>query len=768
MNIDCIRFICGAVPRPFSSRANDGIATPLVPVAFHGFGAPASGQRTWLCDAFGATVIAIGFAVVAGAVVTAVGQAAPRGAGAISGEGFDMRRRVVAVPVAAVAAAIVVAGAVVLTTPAHAEERAAVPGTHPAWAQPSNEVADADADEQMTFRVYLKMRDLAGAQATARAVSTPDSGSYQRFLTPEQVRSRYSPNTSDIKEVSSWLRESGFRVGTVPSNNLYVEATGNVAQAKRAFGTDLNLYRVADQVVRGSEGELTMPASVASVVSGVVGVDTALSLLRPDSPETPPQVPAEPSSAGTSPGAPARTASGVSPAAAPTKGFRNAEPCSKYWGEKIDTTNPAYGEGYPSPLPYAPCGYTPPQLRAAYGLAPSVDYAGRDGRGVTVAIVAAFASPTLYQDAAEYARRNDPQHPLRPGQFSQIVFPPTVELESAAACNAESWYTEQTLDVEAVHAMAPGANILYVGASDCRNPSLDKALNEVVAGGRAQIISNSYGALESSVSDATVRAFESIVLQAVMQGIGVYYSSGDDGDNSGSTGTVTASFPASLPWVTTVGGTSLGIAADGQIAVETGWQTTRSVLTSGAWKPAAPGTYQYGSGGGTSRLFTQPAYQSGVVPDALARANQTGQTRGRVVPDLSMVGDPNTGMLLGQTQTLADGVYYNEVRSGGTSLSTPLLAGYMAVSDQIRGRRHGFINPSLYSVSVRYSSVRDVQHVPGGVVRVDYRNGFDSSGGLSTSIRTFDYQGLTIRTTPLYDAVTGLGTPNGGVLLYLQ
>jgi subtilase family serine protease len=447
-------------------------------------------------------------------------------------------------------------------------------------------------------------------------------------------------------------------------------------------------------------------------------------------------------------------------AVAPPDGFHNAPPCSSYWGEKIDTTDPAYNG---QKLPYAPCGYKPGQLRSAYNI-DNVVGRGVDGHGVTVAIVDAFASPTLYADAAEYARRNDPAHPLKQSQFREFVYPPNPILEPADQCDAAGWYGEQSLDVEAVHAMAPGANILYVGGSDCEDLSLDKALNKIVAGHDADIVSNSYGDEGEDVPADEVRIFERIAIHAALEGIGLYFSSGDNGDESARLPQPSADFSASSPWVTAVGGTSLGIGKDGRKVVETGWETGRSALSGGTWSPAA---YQYGSGGTTSRLFAEPFYQKGVVPDALARQNQTGNARGRVVPDISMVGDPNTGMLIGITQTFPDGVHYDQYRIGGTSLASPLFAGLMAVSDQLTGFHHGFINPALYLFTSHTPAVSDVQHAGGGVVRVDYVNGIDASDGLSTTARTFDYPGLTIHTTRGYDNVTGLGVPNGVAFLGL-
>jgi hypothetical protein len=83
------------------------------------------------------------------------------------------------------------------------------------------------------------------------------------------------------------------------------------------------------------------------------------------------------------------------------------------------------------------------------------------------------------------------------------------------------------------------------------------------------------------------------------------------------------------------------------------------------------------------------------------------------------------------------------------------------------GKRHGFINPALYQLAGKSGAIKDVVHENNGVVRVDYINAVDASGGLSTTVRTFDFQGLAIQTAPGYDNTTGLGTPAGAALLGL-
>jgi subtilase family serine protease len=660
-------------------------------------------------------------------------------------------------------AIVVVAGMTVpAATAAAANSRNPIAGSKPSWARPDTKVGARAAAAQLQFRVYLHGRDEAGAAATAADVSNPSSPNFRHWLSSEESLARFGPTLATVSAVEQWLTGGGFNVDDVAANRLYVEATGSVAQVQQAFAVQLGTYRVKGQDLRAPDRDLSVPADVAGLIDTVVGIDQSQMLFVP-SVVPPGQDGASGSAAAQAVPNTALAGPGTVP---PPAGFRNAPPCSQFWAQKLDKTDPPYGGGFPSPLPYAPCGYVPDQLRSVYGMDQALDQ-GIQGQGVTVAVIDAFASPNLFADAQQYAALNDPAHPLRPSQFDELLFKTKAKLEAPNRCDAAGWYGEQTLDVEAVHAMAPKANILYVGGSDCLDVSLDKALNTVVAHHLAQIVTNSYGDQGEDISGAVVHAFQTIAINAVLDGIGVYFSSGDSGDEVANLGAPSPDFSASSPWVTAVGGTSVGIGARGQRVLETGWETGKSTLTNGAWVPPAPGAFLYGSGGGTSRLFAEPWYQQGVVPNSLARRNQQPDHKGRVVPDIAADGDPNTGMLIGLTQTFPDGTYYSQYRIGGTSLSSPLLAGIMALADSATGYAHGFINPSLYQRLAGGRALTDVRHVTAAVVRVDYVNGIDATSGTRTSVRSFDLAGLAIKTTPGYDTVTGLGTPNGLAFLLL-
>ena len=128
-----------------------------------------------------------------------------------------------------------------------------------------------------------------------------------------------------------------------------------------------------------------------------------------------------------------------------------------------------------------------------------------------------------------------------------------------------------------------------------------------------------------------------------------------------------------------------------------------------------------------------------------------------------MVGDPNTGFLVGETQTFPNGkAKYSEYRIGGTSLSSPLFAGVVAVALQAAQHPLGFLNPKLYKLAGT-RAFRDVNHgrpspTPSSASTTSTAS--TSKDGTVTSLRTLNQTG-TIFTRPGYDDVTGVGSPNG-------
>jgi subtilase family serine protease len=600
-------------------------------------------------------------------------------------------------------------------------ERTMLSGSTPSWATTRNLSGSADPATAVGFRVYLGWTDPNGAAALAKSVSDPHSSAHGHYLTPNQFRSRFAPSASNTAKVQNWLKSLGLDITYTPQNNHYINVEGTLAQAQAAFGVQFGIYSVQGRSLRAPAGDLSIPSAFAGVVKAVVGLDQSYQFVQ--------------------------TYHKLDSNAPPSAGFRNAPPLSAYWAQLLSPY--AFPSGFTnSPLPSVPWtvkGYTPDQIKGAYGIS------GYDGAGQTVAIIDAYASPTILQDVNRWSvNRGLPT--MNPSQLVQVVPPGIYKRAENSQQDPQGWYGEETLDVEAVHGMAPAAKIVYVGAPNNRQ-DLDAALNHVVDQRLAQIVTNSYGfGTTELLPPGYVKPVEDTLIQAAIEGIGVYFSSGDNGDESSSFGFPTTDWPASSPWVTAVGGTSLGIDASNRRAVETGWGTSDYNCNSTSPVCARTG-WLYGAGGGVSVVFAEPWYQQ-----------MAGLTlSGRGVPDVAALADPQTGLLVGQTQAFPDGNYYDEYRIGGTSLASPLFAGIMALADQKAGRPHGFANPLIYDNPAAFY---DVLSVKSAVARRNFNNGVDASAGTADRLRTFDdYSGSPSQhTNPGWDNVTGLGTPNGSFL----
>ena len=634
-------------------------------------------------------------------------------------------------------------------------------------AHPAGSVA---ANSTVRFDLVLALRNAAGAQAFVRQVSSPGSSLYRHYLTDAQWVARFGPTTASVATARSWLRQEGFSVGTVAKDRLFVAASGTAAAVERAFGVKLGYYTVNGHKVQLAQGTMTIPSSLAGAISGTVGINQYVETTSL-------------ASAGSRPAVRAGTADQEPP---PPAGFRNPQPCSAFWGQKTDTADSgSLYAPYTAPLPYDICGYKPAQLRGAYGLNKSVA-SGNNGKGVAIAIVDAYDSPTLLADAQRYFKMNDPANPLSSSQFINLA-PATVDNE--AACAASGWYAEQALDVESSHAMAPGATTLFVGAQSCFDSDLLAALTTAVTSG-ASVVSDSWGDVAGDLlEDAAAKtAFDNTFMLAASTGVSVLFSSGDQGDNFADFGLDAPNYPASSPFVTAVGGTTLEVNSANARQAEYGWSTAKQTLCGPVSArncgsaTTAEGTlnWQAGGGGGTSYTYTQPFYQAGVVPSALALRNQAlfGPVPLRVEPDISMDADAQSGMLIGLTQAFPSGVRYSQFKEGGTSLASPLLAGVIADTDQAAGTPIGFLNPALYKASTRTpSAFNDIltpaQPNSAAVIRVDYANTINPADGFLVSLRVINYAGpetycdatgncatrnVTLTTAPGFDGLTGIGT----------
>jgi subtilase family serine protease len=646
-----------------------------------------------------------------------------------------------------------VAAAFAATGTAQANDRQTVAGTKPTWARSSVDRGRTDSDQRLDARVWLSGRDPKGLDAYAQAVSTPGSEQYRKFLTPQQFNERFGASKQQIDAVTSWIRGAGLYVDLAGSNSHYLHVTGHLDKAKNAFGTDFRNYATQGTIVRAPASDATVPQSVASAVLTVTGLDTGRHL---------------------------RTHSATLPP--PEPNYNVAEPCAKYFGEKIADDQPtAYGKHQPR----ATCGYLPKQLRGAYGSTAS----GLTGKGATVAIVDAYAAPKMEQVSNQFSTKYGDK-PFAKGQYREVL-PKAFDLVDE--CGAAGWYGEEALDVTAVHALAPDAKVVYVGAQNCAD-GLDAALANIVDNHLADIVSNSWGDLSEHYTQAMIDAEESIFKQGAIEGIGFYFSTGDCGyevpgtpcqaryGDSASTHRQT-DLPTSDPWVTAVGGTTLAVGASDNYKFEATWNVQYDSLAEDgkSWTTPPPGnypsTYSAGGGGGTSDLFTQPGYQRGVVPRSLSTNLPDGTTAKqpmRTIPDISAVADSGTGIRYPEWNQRSDGSFgYTESRVGGTSLACPVVAGLQALAQEAQGRQPiGFANPAIYQRAGKHL-FHDVTDKPLGsdpvaYVRTNYSDPYAAQGPLLYVLVTSGNNGIpkddALTASPGYDRGTGVGSPTAAYL----
>jgi subtilase family serine protease len=286
----------------------------------------------------------------------------------------------------------------------------------------------------------------------------------------------------------------------------------------------------------------------------------------------------------------------------------------------------------------SPDGFTPAQIRAAYGV-DQVNFNGTPGSGAgqTIAIVTAYSNPNLRSDLQAFDAAFAIPDPTMfiVNQTGGADLPGTDPVGPGGA----NFEQEACLDVQWAHAIAPGATLLVVEADDPNPGNIFAAVDFARHQPGVSVISMSFGTAEAT-SETNFDAY--FTTPAGHTPITFLASTGDLG--------MPATYPAFSPNVVAVGGTSLTVDASGNYVSESGWSK---------------------SGGGSSNVESQPAYQNGIVPGTM-----------RGVPDVSFVADPTTGVSVYDSYN--NGVATPWHQLGGTSLAAPAWAGLFAVADQGR------------------------------------------------------------------------------------
>jgi len=397
---------------------------------------------------------------------------------------------------------------------------------------------------------------------------------------------------------------------------------------------------------------------------------------------------------------------------------------------------------------------TPDDFATIYDLRPLYN-AGIDGTGQTLAV--AGQTDILVTDIRAFRTAaglpaNDPQVVLVPGTTDPGLQIDTGDLDEA------------DLDLEWAGAVAKNAHIIYVNSGDVFQ-SFQYAINQNIA----SVLSISYGDCEQNWTAADTSGLVQQTQQANAQGMTVTAAAGDAGaadcegfGSSYATTGLAVDIPGALPYVTSVGGTTLYDAG-------TVWASSSQAFGSFTGKPQPPvwGTSNNSasgsaltyipelawndtniaysltaSGGGKSTQFAKPTWQTG---------NGVPNDNARDVPDISLAASPFINPYLTCTNSSCVNGFRGSDNSlnavGGTSVGAPSFAGIVALINQKMNARQGNVNPALYRLAATTpSAFHDITSSGNVVPCQPGSQNCDSSG----------YMGYSAGRG--YDLVTGLGT----------
>lgn len=533
--------------------------------------------------------------------------------------------------------------------------------------------------------VVLAPRSSAALSGYARAVSDPASPLYRRYLTTAQFARRFGATATTVARVRRWLRDRGLTPGALAADHLAISALPAPSASRRPL-------RMLSRLAIGS-------------LPGVQAVEG----LRP--------------AAGPHPLLVRGRIRGISLASYPHVVTGGPQPCPA-------ARSAAASAG----------AYTADQIASAYGLSDA--YLNHDfGTGVTIAVYE--LEPVAASDLAAYQACYGTRVPIS-----------YVRVDGGAGSGGGSG--EAALDIENVLAYAPGARLLvYQGPnsnSGAPGSGPYDVFSAIVNQDRAQVVSVSWGECEAALGPANARAENALFAQAAIQGQTIVSAAGDSGSedcqasSSAPAPQAAVDDPASQPFVTGVGGTTLSIL---------GPRPSEQVWNNGGTPAAAlqPGA----GGGGISSLWGMPPAQltaAGAlgVRSGAPNGARCGRPGGwcRQVPDVSADADPATGYEIYWNGSGANPINPRGWQAiGGTSAASPVWAALMALADASRGCAGGQVGmalPALYrAAGSDYAGAFN-----------DVRSGNNDFTGTNSG---------QFAATPGYDMASGLGSPNAATLI---
>lgn len=625
----------------------------------------------------------------------------------------------------------------------------------------------------ITVTAWLKLHNTAQLDQLVASQHQKGNANFHQWLTQSQFNATYGPTVQELNAVSNFLTAHKLSVVASADDNSYVKVTGAVGDVERAFHVQIDNFGFDGVTYYANTSDPNVNDASGAHIDAISGLDNYGFQPTVAYPTT-----AEGQGAQ------------WQPLTSSSNGAFFSAQC--FFGTETHTftsttpsvtatyTGARYGAPITNSVPnLGPCGYQPSELQAAYSMTPLYN-AGLKGAGQTVVITDAFGSATIQTDAEMFSQLYGLPD-LNSSNFHVLRAPGAVNSPVCSAhgpCSAP-WADEVTLDVEWVHAMAPGATIdLVIGPNNAND--LDEAINYAVVHHLGNTISNSWSSIEGFGNPARFNRDNRILEEAAAQGIDVNFSSGDSGDFQAAVGFKTVGFPTSSPFATGIGGSSLSIDSNNAIAFQTGWGTNidrvANRISQGSTPvdpPTSLNTFDFGAGGGSSLTFAKPDFQSG-LPGTM-----------RQVPDVSMLADPFTGVEIIQTVNghLSVGVI------GGTSLACPMFSAIMAIASEKAGHPLGQAAPLMYQLSSAPDTSQAIYDVTASNGPANVTGTVIDAGGTTNYTAdqlaaplgntTHYYSALynspfstrwfvltfgtdsSLTTASGWDNVTGVGTPNG-------
>ncbi len=560
--------------------------------------------------------------------------------------------------------------------------RVLLPSSIARYTSNSKMLAHATTNQTISLAVGLNLRNQAGLSAYLQQITTPHSPLYHHYLNAATFAALYAPLPSSEAAVIDYLRSQGFTITATYPNRLLVDARGTVSQTEQAFQVQINNYQgQTGQRFFANAGAPSLPSSLGPFVASVAGLDNLIQ-------------------------------------------YRRSPIANSQFHPTLSGSNAA-SDAIACPQPGAatiPTAYTPAQIATAYDFTKLYDN-GALGEGQTVGLLELDGYSS--NDIALYTS-------CFGGKNTQIQTIPIDGYNGAAGANA----AEVELDMEMVLGLAPRLASLRVYEASISSLSAYNDAWARIVNDATPVVSTSWVFCEEGAGVANEIQQENIFFQAAAaQGQTILAASGDLGatgcydPQTGANTNPAVDDPASQPYVTGVGGTTLSINADNTYQSEQVWNDR--ALKNGA------------SGGGVSKVWNMPSWQQG---PGVANAYSTGF---REVPDVSINADPQTGYdVYCSVGACAGGGW---LVLGGTSAAAPVWAAMVALANETalnaNGYRLGFLNPSLYAINhgvagTSYAaSFHDIVPVQGGANNNDY---VGNSG--------------TYPDSSMYDLATGLGS----------